>query len=350
MNDNHIRVLVVDDSLFMREFISTQLSADTGIEVVGKAASAFEARDKIIELMPDVMTLDIQMPGMDGIEFLRQLMPQFPLPVVVVSAVNGRVFDAMNAGAVDFINKSDIKDDQGRKQFIQEMIIKIKIASVARVGQHKYSIPQTLVSKRLKGHASGNELIAIGASTGGTEAIYTILKELGRDLPGIVIVQHMPPVFTRLYAERLNGQCAMEVKEAQDKDAVKPGRVLIAPGGLQMTVERRGSEFYVECREGEKVSGHCPSVNKLFYSIAQIKEISCLGILLTGMGSDGANGLLAMKNAGASTIGQDKQTSVVYGMPAVAANIGAVDIQLPIQDVARGIYDWYGRISGEVKK
>jgi two-component system, chemotaxis family, protein-glutamate methylesterase/glutaminase len=345
MNKNNIRVLVVDDSLFMREFISSQLSGDTGIEVVGKAGSAYEARDKIIELMPDVMTLDIQMPGMDGIEFLRQLMPQFPLPVVVVSAVSGRVFDAMNAGAVDFINKSDIKGEQGRRQFIHEMIIKLKIASVARVGQHKHSVSHALIKSKLKGHASGNELIAIGASTGGTEATFTILKELGNDLPGIVIVQHMPPVFTRLYAERLNENCAMEVKEAQDGDAVKPGSVLIAPGALHMTVARRGSGLYVECREGAKVNGHCPSVDQIFYSISQLKGITSLGILLTGMGGDGAEGLLAMKKADASTIGQDQQTSVVYGMPAVAAKIGAVDVQLPLQDIARSIYEWYGKVS-----
>lgn len=341
-----IRVLVVDDSLFMREFISSKLSEDTGIEVVGKAASAFEARDKIIELAPDVMTLDIQMPGMDGIEFLQKLMPQYPLPVVVVSAVSGCVFDAMNAGAVDFITKSEMKDDHDRRNFVSELIVKLKIASIAKVGQHKHSPKRDSVVSHPAGRASGNEIIAIGASTGGTEATYTILKELGNDLPGIVVVQHMPPVFTRLYSERLNNSCAMEVKEAEDGDAVKPGRVLVAPGGLQMSVVRRGSGMVVECREGEKVSGHCPSVDQLFLSIAKLKGLTSLGILLTGMGSDGAKGLLEMKKTGARTFGQDKQTCVVYGMPAVAANIGAVDLQLPIDSIARNIYEWYGGISG----
>lgn len=344
MATKKVRVLVVDDSLFMREFISSRLSEDAGIEVVGKAGDAYEARDKIVALTPDVMTLDIQMPGMDGIEFLRKLMPQYPLPVVVVSAVSGRVFDAMNAGAVDFITKSEMKNDQERRNFISELIVKLKIASIAKVGQHKHSAVRDLLSNRAAGRASGNEIIAIGASTGGTEATFTILKELGNDLPGIVVVQHMPPVFTRLYAERLNNTCAMEVKEASHGDAVKPGRVLIAQGGMHMTVARRGGGLFVECREGEKVSGHCPSVDQLFLSIARLKGMKSLGILLTGMGSDGAKGLLEMKKAGAYTLGQDKQTCVVYGMPAVAANIGAVDLQLPIQDMARNIYDWYDRI------
>ena len=343
MATKKIRVLVVDDSLFMREFISSKLSEDSGIEVVGKAASAFEARDRIIELTPDVMTLDIQMPGMDGIEFLRKLMPQYPLPVVVVSAVSGRVFDALNAGAVDFITKSELKNEQERKQFVSELSVKLKIASIAKVGQHKHSAARDIIARQSVRSFTGSELIAIGASTGGTEATLTILKDLGNDLPGIVVVQHMPPVFTRLYSERLNNTCAMEVKEAQDGDEVKPGRVLVAPGGLQMTVVRRGRGMVVECREGEKVSGHCPSVDQLFLSISRIKGIRSLGILLTGMGSDGAKGLLEMKKAGAQTFGQDKQTCVVYGMPAVAANIGAVDLQLPIQGIASHIYEWYER-------
>ena len=329
----------------MREFISSKLSEDEGIEVVGKAASAFEARDRIVELTPDVMTLDIQMPGMDGISFLRKLMPQYPLPVVVVSAVNGRVFDAMNAGAVDFITKSEMKDELDRRHFISELVVKLKIASIAKVGQHKHSAVRDLAANRAAGRAGGNGIIAIGASTGGTEATYTILKGLGNDLPGIVIVQHMPPVFTRLYSERLNNSCAMEVKEAEDGDAIRPGCALIAPGGLHMTVMRRGSGLYVDCREGEKVSGHCPSVDQLFLSISRLKGLRSLGILLTGMGSDGAKGLLEMKKAGAYTFGQDKQTCAVYGMPAVAANIGAVDLQLPIQGMARQVYEWHDRMS-----
>ena len=217
MSNRKIRVLVVDDSMFMREFISKKLSEDGGIEVVGKAANAFEARDMIIDFAPDVLTLDIQMPGMDGIEFLNKLMPQYPLPVVVVSAVSTRVFDAMNAGAVDFITKSEMKDERDRRHFINELGVKLKIASIAKVGQHKHRAVSNITSAKAVGQAKSNELIAIGASTGGTEATFTILKNLGNDLPGIVIVQHMPPVFTRLYSERLNNSCAMEVREAKKR-------------------------------------------------------------------------------------------------------------------------------------
>ena len=347
MGNKKVRVLVVDDSMFMREFISTKIAEDTSIEVVGKAGDAYEARDKIIELAPDVMTLDIQMPKMDGLEFLRKLMPQYPMPVVVVSAVNGRVFDAMNAGAVDFITKSEMKNEQERWNFIAELVVKIKIASIAKVGQHKHNAARDRVTGRAAGSAGRNEIIAIGASTGGTEATFSILKNLGNDLPGILVVQHMPPVFTKLYAERLNNSCAMEVKEAEDGDAVTPGRVLIAPGGLHMTVVRRRGGFAVECAGSEKVSGHCPSVDQLFFSISKLKGVKTLGIILTGMGGDGAKGLLAMKNAGAYTLGQDKKTCVVYGMPSVAASIGAVDLQLPIQSMAPHIYKWHDNISRE---
>lgn len=337
-----VRVLVVDDSMFMREYISSALSGDPGIEIVGKAGDPFEARDKILELKPDVMTLDINMPKMNGIEFLRKLMPQYPLPVVVISAVSSSVFDALDAGAVDFITKPELKTERDKLQFISEMSVKIKIASIAKVGQFKHS-PARSTSMEKTGGALKNCIIAIGASTGGTEATLSILRELGSDLPGIVIVQHMPPVFTRLYAERLNNICAMEVKEAKDRDEVRPGTVLIAEGGLHMGVVKRGGGLVVECREGEKISGHCPSVDYLFDSVAKLQGINRLGIIMTGMGSDGAKGLLAMRQSGASTIGQDQKTCVVYGMPAVANRIGAVEKEMPLGAIARGIYDWHSR-------
>lgn len=340
-----IRVLVVDDSLFMREFIASEISKDEGIEVVGKASDPFEARDRIIELTPDVMTLDIQMPKMNGIEFLKKLMPQYPLPVVVVSAVDDVVFDALNAGAVDFINKSGMKNEREKQSFISELVVKLKIASIAKVGKYKHSPQRDVIAQKAVGDVKGDSLIALGASTGGTEATANVLKELGNDLPGMVIVQHMPPVFTKLYAQRLNDECAMEVREAKDGDEIRPGSALVAPGGFHMTVVKQRGCLHVECREGEKVSGHCPSVDVLFDSVAKLRGINSLGVILTGMGSDGAKGLLAMKKAGAYTIGQDKETCVVYGMPAVAYNIGGVDIQLPLVSMPRQIYKWYNGLA-----
>ena len=335
-----IKVLIVDDSMFIREFIAKALANDPGIEVVGKAADPFEARDKIIELAPDVMTLDVQMPKMNGIEFLKKLMPQYPLPVLVVSSVSDIVFDAMDAGAVDFISKSSIQNEQSRQSFISELIVKIKIASIAKVGQHKHNVVRSDIVKNTAESKPQNRIIAIGASTGGTEATYDVLKNLSNDLPGIVVVQHMPRVFTRLYAERLNNTCAMEVKEAQDGDAVLSGRVLIAPGDFHMQVVKSGVGYKVKCTKGEKVNGHCPSVDVLFDSVAQAAGKNALGIIMTGMGSDGAKGLLAMRNKGASTIGQNKETCVVYGMPMVAQNIGAVEKELPLKEIPGRIYQW----------
>jgi len=336
-----IRVLIVDDSMFVREFIASAISKDAGIEVVGKAADPYEARDKIIELAPDVMTLDVQMPKMNGIDFLKKLMPQYPLPVLVVSSASNIVFDALDAGAVDFVNKGSMQDDNGRNSFISELIVKIKIASIAKVGQHKHNaVKNTLTNNENKKKAE-NLMIAIGASTGGTEATYEVLKNLGNDLPGILIVQHMPPVFTRMYAERLNNTCRMEVREAQDGDILVPGLALVAPGDFQMQVVKQGGLFKVKCFKGEKVNGHCPSVDVLFESVAKAVSGNALGIILTGMGSDGAKGLLTMRNKGAQTLGQNKETCVVYGMPAVAFSIGAVMKELSLQEMPKNIYQWY---------
>jgi two-component system chemotaxis response regulator CheB len=336
-----IKVLIVDDSKFMREFIASAISKDSGIEVVGKASDPYDARDKILEFNPDVMTLDVEMPKMNGIEFLRKLMPQYPLPVLVVSSVSDSVFDALDAGAVDFVNKSNISSETGKQSFISELIVKIKIASIAKVGQFKHSPLRADAEKKPLKKGKEDFIIAIGASTGGTEATYAILKDLGSDLPGIVVVQHMPPVFTRLYAERLNNSCRMEVKEAVDGDAVLPGRVLIAPGDFQMQVQKKDGRYKVKVAKGEKVSGHCPSVDVLFDSVAKAAGNNAMGVILTGMGSDGANGLLAMRNKGAETVGQNMETCVVYGMPMVAKNIGAVARELPLNEIYKKIYQWY---------
>lgn len=335
------RVLIVDDSLFMRQFISNSVAKDPGIEVVGTASDPYDARDKILELNPDVMTLDAEMPKMNGIEFLKKLMPQYPLPVLVVSSAANIVFDAMQAGAVDFVNKPSSMNENEQNAFISELIIKIKIASIAKVGRHKHRVLRSETTKSVDAGNAERLIAAIGASTGGTEATADILMNLKSCSLGIVVVQHMPPVFTRLYAERLNNSCMMEVKEAVDGDVVTPGRVLIAPGDYHMEVEKCGSGYRVKCFKGEKVSGHCPSVDVLFESVAKAAGANALGIILTGMGSDGANGLLSMRKNGAATIGQNKETCVVYGMPMVANKIGAVQIEAPLAEMPARMCHWY---------
>jgi len=328
-----IKVLIVDDSLVFRESLSREISKDPDIEVVGTATDPYMARDLIIKLKPDVLTLDVEMPKMNGIDFLKKLMPQYPLPVIVVSSVSKNVLDALDAGAVEFVTKPNVTRPGGMASFVNELIIKIKIASTAKVGNRKSDYtPSRPVTNQ--GIDTMSKIIAIGASTGGTDAIHTVISSLPRDMPPIIIVQHMPPVFTKLYAERLNNTCELEVKEAEDGDALRPGRVLIAPGNFQMRLAKRGTGYIVKCTQEEKVSGHCPSVDVLFDSVAAVAGRQSVGVILTGMGRDGANGLLKMKKTGAYTIGQDEKSSVVYGMPMVAYNIGAVDKQLPLDRIA----------------
>lgn len=339
MKVKKIRVLVVDDSLLFRETLAREINKDFGIEVVGTASDPFVARDKILELKPDVVTLDVEMPKMDGIAFLKKLMPQYPLPVIVVSSIGETVFNALDAGAVDFVNKPDMTRGGSMNSFINELIIKIKIASTAKVANHKknYTAAKIVTSK---GVDISDTIVAIGASTGGTEAIYSIITTLPRDMPGILVVQHMPPVFTRLYAERLNNSCSLEVKEAADGDLVKPGRVLVGAGDYHLRLAKGPSGYYVKSTQGEKVSGHCPSVDVLFDSVAEVAKSKAVGIILTGMGSDGAKGLLNMKKQGAYTIGQDEKSSIVYGMPMVAYNIGAVQKQLPLDKISQEICNY----------
>lgn len=332
-----IKVLIVDDSLVFRETLARGIAQDAAIEVVGTASDAYSARDRIIELQPDVMTLDVEMPRMNGIEFLRKLMPQYPIPVVVVSAVSESVFDALNAGAVDFVSKPSPGNKNGMESLINEMIVKIKIASTAKVGHWKNGLNNIGSISQMK-KSTTRDIIAIGASTGGTEAILSIVKMFTRDTPGTVIVQHMPPVFTRMYADRLNNTCMVEVKEAENGDQVYPGRVLIAPGNFHMRLKKSGSSYIVECSKGEKVSGHCPSVDVLFDSVSKCAGKNSIGVILTGMGSDGAKGLLSMREKGARTIGQDENSSVVYGMPKVAFEIGAVEKQASLEAIPNLIY------------
>ena len=332
-----IRVLVVEDSIVFRELLVRNLNADPAIEVVATARDPFEARDAIVEYRPDVMTLDVELPRMNGIEFLKKLMPQHPLPVVVISSLSEKVFDALNAGAVDFVAKPTGATREQLENFIKtELPIKIKIASVAKVSSWK----KPVMEAPNQALTAGKDLIvAIGASTGGTEAIASVLKEFGNDIPGVVIVQHMPPGFTDMYAKRLNERCQVQVKEAKTGDAVLPGQVLIAPGGdAHMQLVKVNGAYQVVVKRGPRVNGHCPSVDVLFQSVAEVAGSRAVGIILTGMGGDGAKGLLAMKNAGARTIGQDESTCVVYGMPKVAYDLGAVEYQEKLPDIAKRTY------------
>lgn len=338
-----IKVLVVEDSLVFRELLVRGIESDPALKVVAKASDPYEARDAILKYRPDVMTLDVVMPRMDGIEFLKKLMPQYPLPAVVVSVKNKESFEALNAGAVDFVNKPDTNNPKQIEDFVKnELNTKIKIASTAKVGNLKQSRVNSSVFKN-SDKDYGECIIAIGASTGGTEAIATVIKNFRPDIPGTVIVQHMPPGFTAMYAERLNNQSSVLVKEAKSGDIVERGKVLIAPGDLQMRLTKISGIYRVECKAGQKVSGHCPSVDVLFHSVALSAGANAIGVLLTGMGADGAKGLLAMRNAGAETIGQDEESCVVYGMPKVAYEIGAVKYQTDINNVAPKIYNILNR-------
>ena len=333
-----IRVLVVEDSLVFRELLIQRLNEDPAIQVVAAAKDPFEARDAIIQYQPDVMTLDIELPHMNGIEFLRKLMPQYPLPVVVISSLSDKVFDALNAGAVDFVAKpSGATRAQLEAIMKNEIPAKIKVASIAKLGSWKRTQAQAV--GQVLSNENHNLVVAIGASTGGTEAIAAVLEEFGTDIPGVVIVQHMPAGFTEMYANRLNGRCRVQVKEAKSGDPVVPGQVLIAPGGdAHMQLVNRNGGYQVVIRKGEKVNRHCPSVDVLFHSVAEAAGSRAIGIILTGMGGDGAKGLLAMRKAGARTIGQDESTCVVYGMPKVAHEIGAVEYQEKLSDIARKTY------------
>ncbi len=349
---NKIRVLVIDDSLVFDRFLCEELPrTNDNIEVVGYSMNPYDALAKMPSLKPDVITLDVEMPGINGIDFLKELLPKYLLPVILVSSLNVNVFDALSNGAVDFVKKPDMSRNYTAQLFVQNLCSKILIASRARVrlpaamqpAQAAVSdlpapgisaSPQDSVQRPFSLRAN-NTIIAIGASTGGTEATLEIMKELPSDIPGIVITQHMPEGFTKMYAERLNRLCKMEVREARNGDTLRPGLALISPGGdLQTKVVRVGSQYSVKCFPAEKVNGHRPSVDVLFHSAAVSAGSSAVGIILTGMGQDGAEGLLRMRRAGAYTIGQDRDSCVVYGMPMVAYRIGGVTTQAPCQNIA----------------
>lgn len=340
MQNEKVRVMVVDDSVVARSMIIRGLSAHQRIEVVGYAINTIDAKKKIEKLNPDVITMDVEMPGQSGIDFLRQYIPTHPIPVILVSSLNLRVFDALDAGAVDFVRKPEAQDDPDA--FVHTLAQKILIASVAKVrsspsvvSPHPKSPLPPLPAVPLGSSSSFDRvLIGLGASTGGTEATLEVMKRLPADIPGMVIVQHMPPGFTKMYADRLNRLCKMEVREAKNGDELHRGLALVAPADLQARVVRIGNKYTLSCTPGEKVSGHRPSVDVLFQSMSEVVQCKMVGIIMTGMGQDGAAGLLAMRQKGAYTIGQNKETCVVYGMPAVAHEIGAVCTQASCTDIA----------------
>jgi two-component system chemotaxis response regulator CheB len=323
------RVLIVDDSALMRQVLQQILQSDPGLEVVGVAGDPFVARDKIKALNPDVLTLDVEMPRMDGLTFLEKLMKGHPMPVVMVSSLTEKGCDttlrALSLGAIDFITKPKLDVKSGTLDLAEEIVAKVKSAAAARVLPRRVAAPQSAPPATVSYLAqikATHKVVAIGASTGGTEALKDLLEVLPADFPGIVIVQHMPEKFTAQFAKRLDSLCRIIVKEAEDGDRVLPGHALLAPGGKHMLLVRRGAEYSVKITATEPVNRHRPSVDVLFDSVAEQAGNNAVGVILTGMGNDGARGMLAMKNAGAFNVAQDEASCVVFGMPKEAIAMG----------------------------
>jgi two-component system chemotaxis response regulator CheB len=349
--EKKIRVLIVDDSAVVRQTMTEILSSDPHIEVMAVAADPFIAADRIREEVPDVITLDVEMPRMDGITFLQKIMSQHPIPVVMCSSLteNGSetALKALEYGAVDIIRKPRM----GTKQFLEESRVRIcdavNAASRARLGiipRVRHEITPKLTADVIMARPTGTSMIlttekvvVVGASTGGTEALRVFLELLPADSPGIVIVQHMPEGFTRAFAQRLDGICRITVKEAADNDTVVRGRALIAPGNHHLLLKRSGARYYVEVKDGPLVSRHRPSVDVLFRSAARYAGKNAVGVIMTGMGDDGAKGMLEMKEAGARNIAQDEKSSVVFGMPNEAIKLGGVELIRPLETIAADV-------------
>ncbi|MGA7237350.1 MAG: chemotaxis response regulator protein-glutamate methylesterase [Bryobacteraceae bacterium] len=339
-----IRVLIVDDSAIVRRILSDALSSAGDIEVAGTAPDPYVARDKILALKPDVLTLDIEMPRMDGLTFLRKLMQFHPMPAVIISSLAQKncsaALDAMAFGAVEVLAKPGGPYSVGELRLT--LADKIRAAALAK-RRNVEEMPQPVPIAA--GAFTPGAVIAIGASTGGTEAIAAIMKSIPRDAPPIVIAQHIPPVFSRAFAERLNASCAIEVKEAADGDELRPGRALVAPGDYHMLLRKRAGSYRVEVKTGPRVCYQRPSVDILFFSVAEVAGPHAIGALLTGMGSDGAEGLLKMRQAGARTIAQDEPTCAIFGMPREAIERGAAERVLPLHRVASEMLSDPGRLA-----
>ena len=337
-----IRVLIVDDSQTARDLLKKILSTDLNVEIVGMAADAVEAGELLLRARPNVITLDVHMPGKSGVEWLEEILPMHPIPVVMISSLELRegneIFRALELGAVDYVQKPSLQDLTVMAPVLRE---KIKGAAQARVvmpWSHTRPAPASSSAQ-----IDARKVLAIGASTGGTEAIKHVLRMLPARIPPTLIVQHIPPGFSKAFAVRLNELCPFEVKEAEDGDELRPSRVLIAPGGMQMKVRQRPSGIYVQVTDDAPMNRHKPSVDYLFDSVATVFGKSSVGVILTGMGSDGAKGLLRMREAGAKTIAQDEESCVVFGMPNEAIRLGAATTVLPLGDVAQGILSFLER-------
>jgi two-component system chemotaxis response regulator CheB len=348
VREKKIRVLVVDDSALVRRMLTEMLEQDPGIEVVGTAQDPFMARDKIKQLNPDVLTLDVEMPRMDGVTFLRNLMRLRPMPVVMVSTLTQKgseiTLDALELGAVDFIAKPTVDIAHAFGDYAEEIIAKVKVASRAHVRElrtvsERQSADAVLPPIKSKHFRTTDQLIALGASTGGTEAIREVLEVMPADSPAIVISQHIPEAFSRPFAQRMNHCSQMTVTEASDGEQIVSGHVYIAPGDRHLMVIRDGARFRCKLSDGPPVNRHRPSVDVMFRSVAQNIGPNAIGVILTGMGNDGARGMQEMKEAGAHTIAQDEKTSVVWGMPGEAVGLGCVDDVAPLCEVAKRIHD-----------
>ena len=336
-----IRVLVVDDSPLIRQTFQKLLEVDDNIEVVATAGDAYEARDAIVKHKPDVMTLDIEMPRMNGIQFLKKLIPQFPLPVIVCSSLPINTFDALEAGAVDYVRKPVITSTDSLKKFGEDLVGRVKVAVTAKVIKAGKYVFQVKERKNEKAPINvEGKLIAIGGSTGATEALPVIVSQFDENTPPCVVVIHMPEGFTNLYAQRLGASCpGVKVMEAKSGMYVKKGMVVIAPGNKHLKVFKDSNGYFITCSSGKKVSGHCPSVDVMFESVATCAKNNAYAAILTGMGADGAKGLLSIRNSGGFTVGQDEESCLVYGMPKVAYTYGAVEVQAKLEDIAEVIYN-----------
>ena len=343
-----IRVVVVDDSALIRQLLTQIINDSPDCQVVGAAPDPIVAREMIRELDPDVLTLDVEMPKMDGLSFLEKLMRLRPMPVIMISSLTERGADvtlrALELGAVDFIAKPKLEIERGMREYAAEILAKLRTAAQARVTRRQAAPDvqpaygaDVVVEKRPSRNVSTEKLIAVGASTGGTEAIRELLVDMPPDCPGIVIAQHMPAAFTKSFAARLDNLCRIKVKEAQSGERIRPGHAYIAPGHSHLLVQRSGANYTTELNDGPPVNRHRPSVDVLFRSVANHAGGNAIGVMLTGMGKDGAAGMLEMKQAAAYNIAQDEASCIVFGMPREAIAVGAVDEILPLKAIGRRI-------------